>query len=130
MNYMLVLTFAISFLFCHAQQSEQTFTVKKRPTETKKEFQRIFDLKLAPGVDTICHDLWLDLSPVKPYYDSVSVFNFKMETFRKTMAHLKTITVGNGGHGILKFYQKQKDGSFKLVYIRNWVIDCSRLNYR
>ena len=125
MRTVLLISLSTILALYYAQQTEQTFTVKKRSVETKKEFQRIFDLKLAPGIDTICRGIWLDLEPVKPYYDSISTFNLKLKPINKKWTMLQTTTVGNGGHGILKFYQKQKDGTYKLIYIRNWVINCT-----
>ena len=130
MRLLFIIFFVFADLVCYSQQAEETFSVKKKPIAEQNEMQRIFKLNLDPGHDTICGGLFIDLSPVLPYYDSISYFNLKyMSTFGKDKISFQTTTVGNGGHAILKFYQKQKDKTYKLIYIRNWVIDCSKAKY-
>ena len=117
------------FTLCYSQQTEETFRVKKKTVAEQNEMQHIFKLNLDPGHDTICGGLFIDLSPVLPYYDSLSYFNLKyVSEYGKNKISFQTTTIGNGGHAILKFYQKQKDKTYKLIYIRNWVIDCSKTN--
>jgi len=121
---LLLIFFSLLFSFCFAQQTEQTFIVKKRAFENKKEFPKIFDLKLAPGVDTICGGIMLDLSPAKGYYDSVFLFNLQMRDYGFGGDKYFFDTTNRNGHAIITFYKKEKDGSYKMVYFRNWVIHC------
>jgi hypothetical protein len=122
------LLFSIFFSFfisvCFCQQAEQTFIVKKRKVEAKKEFPKVFDLKLGGIGDTICGSIVIDLSPAEGYYDSISLFNLKKH---REAAGKNTYFYGvttKSGHAIITFFKKEKDGSYKMVYFRNWVIHC------
>ena len=129
MRLLFIIVFVFADLVCYSQQTEEIFRVKKKPKAEQNKMQHIFKLNLDPGHDTICGGLFIDLSPVLPYYDSIACFNLKnMRRFGKDKVSFLTTTIGNGGHAILKFYQKQKDKTYKLIYIRNWVIDCSKTN--
>lgn len=119
-----ILLLCLAVVSCYAQQNEQTFTVKKKVVPQKTEVQRLFDLNLDPGHDTICDGLFIDLYPVAPYYDSIGVFNLKPKPNAGKYTVWATTTIGSGGQAKLKFYQLQKDNSYKLVYVRSWVIHC------
>jgi|ERR1043165_2217831 hypothetical protein len=109
-------------IYCYAQVSEETFKVKKRNARPVNEKLRLFDLNVTPGIDTIGSYVWVNLAPLKPYYDSIALFNIKAAWQNDRGAYFQVTTVGSGGHAIMKFFQRQKDNTFKLVYIRNWVI--------
>ncbi len=126
MKLLLFTFFSLLLSFCSAQQTEQTFIVKKRAVESKKEFPKIFDLKLGGVGDTICGSISLNLEPAQGYYDSISLVNLRImdkEMLKKTQRYY--VATSKNGHAIITFYKKEKDGSYKMVYFRNWVIHCS-----
>lgn len=124
MKIIAALLFSMLTFCCRAQIAEQTFTVKKPVVAKKTEMERLFDLKLAPGLDTVCGGIFIDLSPVAPYYDSLGLYNLKDGGKVRVFSVFKVTTIGGGGYARLKFYQRQKDNSYKLVYVRSFKIAC------
>lgn len=116
--------FSYLICFCFAQQTGQTFIVKKRAVENKREFPIVFDLRVGTSRDTICSGIFLDLNPIQGYYDSISLFNLKKTNQKFGKNKGVFATTSNNGHAIITFYKKEKDGTFKMIYFRNWVIHC------
>lgn len=126
MKPLLLIFFSLFLSFCFAQQNEQIFIVKKRTVENKNGFPKILDLKLGAVGDTICGSVRMDLSPAMGYFDSISVVNLRiMDRAMLYQTRRWYVTTSNSGHAIITFYKKEKDGSYKMVYFRNWVIHCS-----
>ncbi len=120
------ITFCLCFwwLWGYAQVPEETFNVKKKAVVKRTAVERLFDLNLDPGHDTICNGLFINLEPIAPYYDSIGVYNLKRKANTTQITFWATTTIGSGGQAKLKFYQRQKDNSYKLVYVRSWAIYC------
>ncbi len=124
MKIIAALLFSMLTFCCRAQIAEQTFTVTKPVAAKKTEMERLFDLKLAPGYDTVCSSIFIDLTPVAPYYDSLGLYNLKYGGKGRNVSFFNVTTIGSGGYARLKFYQHQKDNSYKLVYVRSFKIAC------
>ena len=119
-KYFFIYSLLLLCAMTHAQETEQTFIVKKRVVEQKREFPKVFDLKLGPVGDTICDLINIDLKPAQGIYDSLSLFNLKQLKQSGNVFYPST----QSGHAIITLYKKEKNGSYKMVYFRNWVIHC------
>ena len=115
----------ISFLlfclvvYCSAQ-NDKTFYVKKQSLN-KKEYQKIFDLKLFPALDTLdVNTVYLgDITPAKGLYDSVAGFNMQVKIEGNI---IKLVTSKYEGIGMLKLFKKDDKGDYTLLYVRNFTI--------
>ena len=124
MRAILILIYFVFISACFCQQTEQTFIVKKRAPGNKRDFPKVFDLKIGPVGDTICGGVMLDLTPAGGLFDSVSLFNLKRYEERLGPNGYFYGATNKTGHAIISLYKKQKDGTSKLIYFRNWVIHC------
>lgn len=123
MKKMLQVFFCLLYILVGYSQTNVTFTVKKNPTETKSNNRFITDWKIGPAGDTICNSVELDFTKIQGLYDSVSLLNLKQVFTRSPNVYWYGTTTHNG-HAIITFYRKEKNGSFSMVYFRNWVIAC------
>ncbi len=106
-------------------QKETVFKVKKPEEKKGKEYLRLYDYKLFPGVDTLASGALYggDLRPIIGQYDSLAPFNLKT-TLRGTRLLIQTPSMDC--HAMLRFFKKEPDGSAKLVYIKNFIVITSK----
>lgn len=106
-------------------QTESTLVIKKHTTTSTevKEYRKIFATNLNYPYDTICSLLTLNLTPLQGMYDSMSLYNLKHTQTAGINTHFYTVQ-GTRGNAIITFYKKQENGSYQMIYYRNWTIKC------
>ena len=123
----LFIFFSLLTLFCFSQQTEQSFVVKKNGAENKKGVPRIIDLQYGAVGDTICGSVRIDFSSALGTYDSISLFNLKIMDKEMLMQNKRWyFVIDNFGRAIISLYKKQKNGNYKPVWFRNWVVSCKK----
>lgn len=123
MKKMLQVFFCLLFVLVGYSQTNVTFTVKKKNDAGAKEAVKMIDWNIGPPGDTICNSVLLNLTPMQGLYDSISLLNLKWVYTTGINTHYYG-TTSHSGHAIITFYRKEKNGSFSMVYFRNWVIAC------
>ncbi len=104
-------------------QTDKTFVVKKKQPGGKVEYPKIYDYNISQPGDTACGSLTLNLTSIYGQYDSMALYNLKFIQTIGVNTQMYQITTRTG-NAIVTFYKAQKDGSFSMIYYRNWTIKC------